>query len=118
MDLCRRHAASLPVPPARHLDQRDILLISYPDQIRNPGEAPLRTLATFCERYLDGLVRGLHLLPFFPSSSDHGFAVTDYRRVNPSVGTWQDISHLRLHFYLMGGGGLHTGVSRRAGCAQ
>jgi len=101
MDLLSRHAASLPVPPARHLDQRDILLISYPDQIRNPGEAPLRTLATFCERYLDGLVRGLHLLPFFPSSSDHGFAVTDYRRVNPSVGTWQDISHLRLHFHLM-----------------
>src|SRR5512146_320834 len=52
---------------------RDALLITYGDQVSRPGTPPLQSLAEFSERYLAGLVSGIHLLPFFPSSSDDGF---------------------------------------------
>ncbi len=83
------------------LSEHDILLITYGDQLREPDIPPLATLAGFCERHLSGVVSGLHLLPFFPYSSDDGFAVTDYRTVNPTLGNWDDISRLGRSFRLM-----------------
>src|SRR5512135_344731 len=71
---------TFPRPRFNHrgqISQQDALLITYGDQVQRPGEPPLRTLADFSERYLAGLVSGIHLLPFFPSSSDDGFAVID-----------------------------------------
>jgi sucrose phosphorylase len=62
---------------------------------------PLQTLTRFSERYLSGLVNGIHLLPFFPYSSDDGFSVIDYRAVNPAFGSWDDISQLGRGFRLM-----------------
>lgn len=85
----------------RALDQRDALLITYGDQFRAPGEAPLRTLDRFARSYLDGLVSGLHILPFFPYTSDDGFSVVDYRQVDPRLGGWEDIHRLQERFLLM-----------------
>ncbi len=51
---------------------------------------------------LKGLVSGIHILPFFPSSSDDGFSVMDYRAVDPALGSWQDIEHIGRSFRLMG----------------
>ncbi len=73
--------------------ERDAWLITYPDQFRRPGEAPLRTLAGFFESRLSWL-NGLHVLPFFPWSSDDGFAVVDYLEVDPRYGTWDDVRQL------------------------
>jgi glycosidase len=81
--------------------ERDVILITYPDQVRAEGFSPLSALADFCERHLQGLVRHLHILPFYPSSSDDGFAVTDYRDVDPALGSWEDILRLNMHFGLM-----------------
>jgi glycosidase len=81
--------------------QRDVILITYPDQVVERGVPPLRVLSDFCKRHLDGWIPFLHILPFFPSSSDDGFAVTDYRHVDPSLGTWEDITRLRGNFRLM-----------------
>jgi sucrose phosphorylase len=83
------------------LTQRDALLITYADQVREPGVAPLRTLAAFCARHLKGVVSGVHLLPFYPSSSDDGFAVKDYFAVEPGYGTWDDLARLGADFDLM-----------------
>mgnify|MGYP000489445615 CR=1 FL=1 len=97
--------ARLPPPsgPARRrrFSQRDALLITYPDQVTEPGVAPLRTLAEFCQRHLHGLVSGVHLLPFYPWSSDDGFSVKDFFAVAPEYGTWADIARFRPHFDLM-----------------
>ncbi|MBI3761325.1 MAG: sugar phosphorylase, partial [Chloroflexi bacterium] len=71
------------------------------DQVREPGVPPLRTLADFCERHLAGLVSGVHLLPFYPSSSDDGFSVIDYRMVDPALGDWDDVARLGRKFRLM-----------------
>lgn len=85
----------------REPTQRDAILITYGDQVRHPGQPPLRTLASFLEDHLDGVVSGVHLLPFFPSSSDDGFAVIDYRTVDPALGTWRDVRRIGRRFDLM-----------------
>ena len=54
----------------RHLGsqftERDALLMAYPDQVRAPGKAPLRTLAGFCQTPLRNLASGMRILPFYP----------------------------------------------------
>ena len=81
--------------------EQDSILITYGDQLQLPNEKPLETLGDFCNRYLDGVVRGIHILPFYPWTSDDGFSVKDYRQVDPALGNWDDISTLERHFRLM-----------------
>ena len=72
-------------------DQRDAVLITYGDMVRSEGEPPLRSLLHFLETHLSNSLSAVHVLPFFPSSSDDGFAVVDYRKVDPALGDWEDI---------------------------
>ena len=83
------------------LSERDSVLITYADQLSEPNTPPLETLTRFCEKYLSGLVNSVHVLPFYPYSSDDGFSVIDYRAVNPEFGSWEDISRLSHSFRLM-----------------
>ena len=83
------------------LSQRDALLITYADQVREAGEPPLRTLAAFLDRHVAGALSGVHVLPFYPSSSDDGFSVVDYFEVDPALGAWSDIERLAERFDLM-----------------
>jgi sucrose phosphorylase len=89
--------------PARagHLTERDSILITYGDQVQTPGEKPLQTLGNFCKEYLSGVVGGIHILPFYPWTSDDGFSVVDYRKVDPALGDWEDISAMQSYFRLM-----------------
>ena len=82
-------------------DEKDVLLITYADKVRKPAEAPLSSLGRFCRQYLQGLVSTVHILPFYPWSSDDGFSVIDYREVDADLGTWDDIEALGEHFDLM-----------------
>ncbi len=104
-NLIDRWAAPLAEVAARRsgasLTERDVLLIAYADQVREPGQAPLRTLANFCEKRLRDIVSGIHVLPFYPWSSDDGFAVKDYYKVDPAVGDWEDVASLARSFDLM-----------------
>lgn len=82
--------------------QRDVVLIAYGDQITTPGENPLETFRRWLlEHHVDELVSTVHLLPFFPYSSDDGFSVIDFRRVDPKLGDWQDLDRLGQSFGLM-----------------
>jgi sucrose phosphorylase len=83
------------------LTERDSILITYGDQLQQSGEKPLQTLGAFCNRYLKGVVSGIHILPFYPWSSDDGFSVANYRKVDPALGDWEDISAMQDHFRLM-----------------
>lgn len=86
---------------AGDLTERDSILITYGDQVQVPNEKPLETLGKFCRQYLNGTVSGIHILPFYPWTSDDGFSVSDYRQVDPALGDWTDISHLGRDFRLM-----------------
>lgn len=95
------YAGRLAAPNRVDLDQRDTILITYPDQVREVGTPPLRSLEDFADRYLADIVSGIHVLPFYPWSSDDGFSVMDYRDVAPAYGTWSDLSRLGERFRLM-----------------
>lgn len=83
------------------ISQHDAWLITYGDQIREAGHKPLEALAGFVETHLGEAINGVHLLPFFPFSSDDGFSVIDYRAVDPEIGSWSDITRLDQNFRLM-----------------
>jgi sucrose phosphorylase len=89
--------------PARDssLTERDSILITYGDQVQSSGERPLQTLNSFCIQYLANLVSGVHILPFYPWTSDDGFSVVDYRKVDSNLGDWEDISSMQDRFRLM-----------------
>jgi sucrose phosphorylase len=100
--LAQRHRARFHGPQGPDpWTQSDVFLIAYPDQLLSPERPPLQLLAEFCREHLREVVSGLHLLPFFPSSSDDGFAVMDHRQVDPKFGTWADIHDLAADFDLM-----------------
>lgn len=83
------------------LSAQDVLLISYPDQVRQPGCVPLRTLASFAKEWLSDIVSAIHVLPFYPWSSDDGFSVKSWFEVASEYGSWSDIDAFRPHFALM-----------------
>lgn len=84
-----------------NLTEEDAILITYGDQIQAPDQNQLHSLSDFIKRYLDGAVNWIHLLPFYPYSSDDGFSVIDYRQVDPELGTWNDLQRLSRHYSLM-----------------
>jgi glycosidase len=88
-------------PPVRLLTEHDALLITYADQFISTGQAPLQTLDSFLQERLGKSISGLHILPFFPYSSDDGFSVINYRQVDPQLGDWDDIQRLGSHYRLM-----------------
>jgi glucosylglycerate phosphorylase len=83
------------------LTERDSMLITYGDQVQRGNEKPLQTLKDFCERYLDSVVNSIHILPFYPWTSDDGFSVVDYREIDKKLGEWKDVSAFRPKFTLM-----------------
>ena len=83
------------------LTERDSILITYGDQLKQSGEKPLQTLGAFCNQYLKDVISGIHILPFYPWTSDDGFSVTNYRKVDPALGDWEDISAMQDNFRLM-----------------
>lgn len=100
---CRQDSAA---PPPKGLDPRrlgaeDVLLITYGNTLERPGEMPLATLRNFVRERLDGVVNAVHVLPFFPFSSDDGFAVIDFYSVDPALGDWSDITALGSEVALM-----------------
>jgi sucrose phosphorylase len=83
-------------------DERDSVMITYADTIRHTGAGvPLEALNTFSRKHLKGAIRTIHLLPFCPWSSDDGFSVIDYRKVDPDCGNWDDVVALGRNFDLM-----------------
>ncbi len=82
-------------------DETDTLLITYGDSLQQEGEAPLQTLDNFANQRLHQAFSLIHLLPMFPYSSDDGFSVINYQKIDENLGDWSDIESLNQHFDLM-----------------
>lgn len=82
-------------------DEQDVYLIAYGDSIHSKPARPLRVLYEFLMKYMKGVVNTVHILPFFPYSSDDGFAVINYTKVNRDLGDWDDIKSIADEFKLM-----------------
>lgn len=84
-----------------HWDESDVVLITYADQFHSEKEKPLPTFNRFYSRWLASIFSHVHLLPFYPWSSDDGFSVIDYYKVAEETGDWQDIAALNKSCQLM-----------------
>lgn len=101
LHLMKEHLAVCPAKYGRRWSEQDVILITYADSITDPEENSLQTLYRFMNTYLREQFSGVHVLPFFPFSSDDGFSVIDYRRVDSRLGNWDDISRIGDNFDLM-----------------
>jgi len=81
--------------------QTDIVTITYGDSIKTDNELPLVTLHHFLKKHLDDVISTIHILPFYPFSSDDGFSVINYAEVNQSLGDWKNINNIANDFSLM-----------------
>jgi sucrose phosphorylase len=77
--------------------KNEIMLITYADSMGKN----LQELGEILRKHFQGAVGGVHILPFFPSSADRGFAPLTYDEVEESFGTWENIKELSRNFYLM-----------------
>lgn len=73
------------------------MLITYSDSMGSN----LADLKEVLDIYFKNAVGGIHILPFFPSSGDRGFAPMDYHKVEPAFGDWEDVERLSEEYYLM-----------------
>ena len=87
--------------PKERFSEKDMILITYGDIVKGDGDTPLSALHNFVNTYNRGAISTIHLLPFFPYSSDRGFAVVDFRQVDPKLGTWADIREKKRRYDLM-----------------
>lgn len=76
-------------------------LITYADAVRREGEHPLHTLDEVLRKKVGDTVSDVHLLPMFPWTSDDGFAVVDFRQINPELGNWEDVATLSRDYALV-----------------
>ncbi len=92
---------SIPVSVNQRITEADAILITYGDQIVEPDKPTLRTLAEVAAQHLTDAISTIHLLPFYPYSSDDGFSVIDYKAINPGWGDWHDVALIGQNFRLM-----------------
>ncbi|MCK8349917.1 sugar phosphorylase, partial [Erwinia amylovora] len=88
-------------PRKAHWDQHDVVLSAYADQCHEDTTPTLATFSRVYRQHLQSSFNLVHLLRFFPSSSDDGVAVIDYHQVDPPYGSWHDIAELHQHTLLM-----------------
>ncbi len=88
-------------PSYYKMTEKDIILITYGDQVSRPNEEPLESLKIFLDRRVKEVINTVHILPFYPYSSDDGFSVINYCEVSPMMGSWRHIKELSEHYRLM-----------------
>ncbi|MEH0739934.1 sugar phosphorylase [Vibrio cholerae] len=83
------------------VDQNDIMLITYGDSIQQSGQFPLQTLNEFLNQHAQDILSAVHILPCYPYTSDDGFSVVDYWKINPDLGDWGHVQALSQDYDLM-----------------
>ncbi len=98
--------------PRERFTERDMVLITYGDAFKGEKGETLAALHQTVQAHNPGTINTIHLLPFFPYSSDRGFAVVDFRSVDPKMGTWECIREMDVDYDLMFDGVMNHCSSR------
>lgn len=89
-----------------HADNRwnesDVVMITYMDTFQEKDKKHIDSLRKFMDLHLKDVISIIHILPFFPYSSDDGFSVIDYLQIKKGLGTWSDIKKLSANYKIMG----------------
>lgn len=81
------------LPSPKALSEQDLFLITYADQFSDHKILPLEAHTKFYKTYLEDIINSVHFLPFFPASSDGGFSVIDYKKVDSKIGNWDQVNN-------------------------
>ena len=85
-----------------NLSEKTSLLICYADSVLGTkNNRSIKELKKFYSKYLDKYFNTVHFLPFYPSSSDSGFAVKDHYKIDPRLGKWSDIKNFSKKSHIM-----------------
>ncbi|MGC6465180.1 MAG: sugar phosphorylase [Akkermansiaceae bacterium] len=90
-----------PIPFENHWTEKDVAVITYGNTFQREGYKPLEELSVFLEKRLGDSVSWVHVLPYFPWTSDDGFAVSDYNTVKPELGDWSHLESLSENYSIM-----------------
>jgi len=85
----------------QQLSQKDIALICYADNIHSTDSKSLKVMSQFFDKNLKDIISHIHFLPFYPYTSDDGFAVQNFIEVNSEYGNWKDIEEIGENFQLI-----------------
>ncbi|MFT4546459.1 MAG: glycosidase [Verrucomicrobiales bacterium] len=94
--------------------ERDAMLITYADSVGAEGDVGLVELRKFLQEWVGDRISFLHLLPFYPWTSDDGFSVVDFREVGLDYGHWEDVDALAEDGYRMVFDGVVNHVSQES----
>jgi len=90
----------------------EVVMITYGGTFTDPSQPHLQSLRQVWDEYFASVFSTVHVLPFFPSSSDGGFAVIDYRSISSELGDWSNLAQV------VGNGGLMVDLVCNHGSAD
>ena len=73
------------------INESTSLVICYGNSVTDGNKKSLKVFNKFYKKYLKNNFNSVHFLPFYPSSSDSGFAVKDHYKIEPRLGSWKDV---------------------------
>ena len=85
----------LPIP------EKTSLVICYGDNINSNQKSSIQVFRNFFKKNLKKYFNAIHFLPFYPSSSDSGFAVKDHYKIEKRIGSWSDIKKISKSSHVM-----------------
>ena len=77
-----------------NISEKTSLIISYGDNIYSNQSSSMKIFQKFFQKNLEKLFDTIHFLPFYPSSSDSGFAVKDHYQIDRKIGNWSDLKKI------------------------
>jgi len=77
-----------------NISEKTSLIISYGDNIYSNQSSSMKIFQKFFQKNLEKLFDTIHFLPFYPSSSDSGFAVKDHYQIDKKIGNWSDLKKI------------------------
>lgn len=86
---------------SQSLSEKNTYLITYGDSIYDESATTFPVLHRFLKEHVGEAITDVHILPMFPYTSDDGFSVVDYRKIDPRLGDWQDLQYMAQDYRLM-----------------
>ena len=83
------------------ISEKTSLVICYGDNINSNQKSSIQVFQNFFKKNLNKYFNAIHFLPFYPSSSDSGFAVKDHYKIEKRIGSWSDIKKISKSSHVM-----------------
>ena len=83
------------------ISEKTSLIICYGDAVYSNEKSSIKVFQNFFQKNLKKYFDTIHFLPFYPSSSDSGFAVKDHYKIEKRIGNWSDLKRISKYNNIM-----------------